>query len=190
MAVCLTKNAIHISVHPNYLITDIADFIIESVFVGIAGMLYLIKMFPKVIKSEKMFKRTYKHKSLFFGSVLGIICALAIQFITTTRFVFPVLIRKYSQSGYTGQRLIQGYTQALNTISNRLPQDIAACVPQINSVWQGVLLVNLPITFVKQFVIVVLTVILYPLLSPLLHYRFIPKQSMQLSHIPNPNDKG
>ena len=66
VAVCLIKNAIHISVHPNYLITDIADFIIESVFVGVAGMLYLIKMFPLILQPDWRLKTVLLRKVLLY----------------------------------------------------------------------------------------------------------------------------
>ena len=175
VAVCFVKNAIHIAVHTNYLITDFSNFIVESVFVAVSGMIYIRKMFPKKLKPEKVFKRTYKHKSLFFASFIGIICTLVMQFLTTNFFVYPMLINKYYNAGYTKENVIQTYAGAIGAIGNHLSQSLAALVPQIKSIWQGVLLINLPITFAKLFVIVVLTVIIYPLLSPILHYRFKPK---------------
>ena len=172
--VCLVKNVIHSAFANNYLIIDAANFIVESVFLAIAGAYYIRKMFPmkrEHSKHEKKIKRFYREKTIFVGSFIGIIASLPVKFIATNYFVYPLLEKEYAHQGVTAEKIVHNYNASIEAVCRHLPGSIASIIPEIKTVWQGILMINLPIAFVKLLLIVILTVIIYPFISPFLHSR-------------------
>ena len=185
VVVCLVKNIVHIAVMNNYLIIDASNFVVESVFVVVVGIYYISKMFPIkknapeaneplvydpfAYDSTMKFDRFFRGKTIIKGSLLGAVFALPVKFLTTNYFVYPMLEKQYSQYNVTEQKIISNYNVSIDAICGYLPQKIAALIPHVKTAWQGILMVNLPVTFVKLVFVVLLTLLIYPFISPLMH---------------------
>ena len=170
-AVCLLKFVLHIVIVPTAWISDIANLFVEEAFIITASVFYYKKQFHKKERNKQGKKRQYRRKRIIIGSLLGIIPALIIQFITNYYFVFPMLEKYYGQYGYTQADILQKYASSLDAISKHLPQAIASALPKITEIWQGILFFNLPFTLVKLIIAMLITALIYPIISPYLHFR-------------------
>ena len=86
-------------------------------------------------------------------------------------FVFPKLDWNYRYNGYSTAEIIEKYASSLDAISKHLPEAIASALPKITEIWQGILFFNLPFTFVKLIIAMLITDLIYPIISPYLHFR-------------------
>ena len=169
--VCLLKFALHIIIVPTAWISDIANFFVEEAFILTASVFYLKKHFHRKKKNKNGKTRQFRRKRIIIGSLIGIIPALIIQFITNYYFVFPMLEKYYGQYGYTQADILQKYASSLDAISKHLPQAIASALPKITEIWQGILFFNIPFTLVKLIIAMLVTALIYPIISPYLHFR-------------------
>ena len=164
---CLIKNIIHSLATGNTVIPDVSNFITEVAFLLVAGI-SSPRMSEKVAaKNEGIVSTSKRVKIKTLSSVMAIIIELIMQFAVTNLFVYPMLINSYPQA-YSKKVFLQSYNTALCSIQAHLPNGIGNFIPKIHSVWQGVLLVNIPITLIKLLVITLLTMLIYFLFLPLL----------------------
>jgi len=166
----LIKFLFYVIIEPTSFVSSVANFIIESIFISITGIYYLKSITPnKNAKNNEMDLKTRRQK-LFAGSVIGIIPALIAQFYLTNYFVFPTLVKNYRGVGYTFDFIFENYYSTIEAIRTRLPEAIGSLIPEIGELWQGTLLINLPITLLKLLLISLVAVWLYPPASPYLHF--------------------
>lgn len=178
IAACLVKNAVHMLVMGNTMIPDTANFITESVFLLAAGALFAVKTEETAHKTERPVSRGERLKWMLGGALAGMAAALVAQFGVTLIYVYPSLTEKYS-TAYSTEILLQAYQTTVTGLRAHLPAALASLLPDIHSLWQGVLMVNLPITLVKLCVVTLLTVAAYNLLLRALHVK-IPKSENQI----------
>ncbi len=173
IAVSFVKHALHILIAGNTMITDAANFIVEALFLLIAGAFYAVKAEKAAERTTEKLKKAPRAKLMLGGSVIAAVAALIIQFLLTVFLMYPMLMEKYSQV-YSKEGFIQSYNAVLDGIRAHLPNAVAGLIPGITAVWQGVLLVNLPVSLLKFAVVTVLAMIAYLLCLPLLYVK-IPK---------------
>ena len=169
--VCLLKFALHIVIVPTAWISDIANLLVEEAFIITASLFYYKKKLHKKKKDKKGKTRQFRRKRIIIGSLIGIIPALIIQFFMNKDFVFPWLEKQYGQYGYMKADVIQKYASSLESISKHLPEAIASALPKITEIWQGILFFNIPFTLVKLIIAMLITALIYPVISPYLHFR-------------------
>ena len=161
--VCLLKFALHIVILPTAAITDVSNCLTELAFLLTASVFYYKKQFHKKERNKQGKKRQYRRKRIIIGSLLGIIPALIIQFVTNYYFVFPMLEKYYGQYGYMQADILQKYATSFAAISENLPK--------ITKLWQGIIAFNLPMTLVKLLIVTIAVALIYPIISPYLHFR-------------------
>ena len=168
--VCFVKFFIHITFSSSSVIPDFASFITDSVFIAFAEIFYSSHMY--MAQDEEMnYKKFEREKTILFGGLLATIPTLILQFLLTEFFVFPKLEKYYAKSGITYEAILSNYAVSTEAIRNRFPGFIANHTPEIKAIWQGILAINLPITFVKLVLVTVVTMSIYRFISPFLHYR-------------------
>ena len=188
--ICFLKSLLGALIESNNAYSVAANFFVEAVFVGIAGFYYqrnVVKKKPNTAKSNSRVRTDYikeadkaesikkRRKGIFIGSLIGMPVSVIIQFFATVYFVFPTLEKLYSNYGYTRESIIENYADSAAAIASHLPKGIASIIPEITEIWQGTLMFNVPISIVKLLFITLLTMLIYPYISPYLHYRKKPK---------------
>lgn len=175
VAACLIKNIIHSVVTGNTFVPDMANFIAETAFLLVAGITS-----PRIREAVRLKNGGVVSNSKRVGvkalsSLLAIITELIIQFALTNIFVYPMLMKNYPFV-YTQLTFLQGYNEALDALQRHLPASVSALVPDIKYVWQGVLLINISVSFVKLVVAAVLTMLIYFLILPLIFPKISNKE--------------
>ena len=95
------------------------------------------------------FKKTKKRAVI--GAIVGALCMAAFSFPSNLFITYPMYIRLYGMS----EELILSMYQAI--------------VPSMKTLPQCLLVFNVPFTFVKAMISVVITLLIYKPLSPILH---------------------
>lgn len=133
--VCFLKNALHCLASKTFTVGELSNFILGAVFVGIAGLIYMIK------KSRKY---------AIIGSLVGSLAMAVVCFFSNMYITYPF----YAEVFTGGMDAILG-----------LYQDI---LPSMDSIWKSILVFNVPFTFAKGLVSVIITFLIYRKLSPIL----------------------
>lgn len=173
IAACLIKNVVHIFMTGNSFIPDTANFITESLLLLVTGILFMQKMEADADEAEEKIGRRQRIKHMLSAFAVGAAVALAAQFIITVLYIYPSLIENYDKI-YSPQVLLESYRNFISGIQAHLPSFAADWIPSIRHLWQGVLMINLPITLLKLCASAVPAVLLYTILLPQLYVR-IPK---------------
>ena len=170
IVVCFLKAVINAAFVNTAAITDVTNFFIESAFVGIAGVYYSERAILKISDYQEDEARKNRRRRIFFGGLLGSIPAMIIQYFLTGEFTIPMLEKYYGSYGYTKEALLFSYQRSAEEIALRLPAFLADKIPAITDMNRGILVLNLPITFAKLVLVTVVTMIIYPYISPFLHF--------------------
>ena len=97
----------------------------------------------------------YKHKKTrsgaFIGALVGALCMAVVSFFSNMYLVYPV---------YTNFMPMEMIIKAYSTI-----------LPSVTTLWQALLIFNVPFTFIKGLLCTVITFVLYKRLSPILKGR-------------------
>lgn len=133
--VCFLKNALHCLASKTFTVGELSNFILGAVFVGIAGLIYMIK------KSRKY---------AIIGSLVGSLAMAVVCFFSNMYITYPF----YAEVFAGGMDAILGLYQAI--------------LPSMDSIWKSILVFNVPFTFAKGLVSVVITFLVYRKLSPIL----------------------
>ncbi len=135
IVVCLLKNAIHCLVSETFTVGELSNFILGAVFVGIAGLVYMIKK---------------NRKYALIGALVGSLAMAVVCFFSNMYITYPF----YAEVFTGGMDAILGLYQAI--------------LPSMDSIWKSILVFNVPFTFAKGLVSVVITFLVYRKLSPIL----------------------
>ncbi len=133
--VCFLKNALHCLASKTFTVGELSNFILGAVFVGVAGLIYMIK------KSRKY---------AIIGSLVGSLAMAVVCFFSNMYITYPF----YAEVFAGGMDAILGLYQAI--------------LPSMDSIWKSILVFNVPFTFAKGLVSVVITFLVYRKLSPIL----------------------
>ncbi len=169
--ICLLKCAIHALVMPDYIVTDASAFVVEAVFVAFVGIFYSLRVFPINPRPDRTVGPYFRETTILLGGFLGLFVALPTHFLMTNYFLFPMFEKLYASADVTPQAIIKNYNVSLLAIRAHLPDTFGSLVPIVKEVWQGIVFVNLPVMAFKLLLITVLTALIYPFVSPFLHYR-------------------
>jgi riboflavin transporter FmnP len=170
--VCLLKFILVAVIKPASIASDIANFLVEAAFIITASLFYYKKNFRNSDNEKDGTVRLFRRRRIIIGSLIGIIPALIVQFITNLFIVFPLLERFYASYGYTKEEFLKQYQLAVDVLTEHSPGLLGKVLPEITDLWQGVLLFNLPATFMKLLAVSLITALIYPAISPFLHFDF------------------
>ena len=98
-----------------------------------------------------IYKRSHNKKGAMLGSVIGAVCMAVISVFTNYYVVYPIY------TVFMPMEAIIGAYQAI--------------LPSVKNLWQCLIVFNLPFTFVKGMLSVIITFLIYKPLSPVLKGR-------------------
>ena len=101
-----------------------------------------------VLPAGLLYKKKKNRKFALLGSVVGAVCMDAVSFVTNYFIVYPI---------YTNFMPMEQIIAAYQAI-----------LPRVTSLWQALLIFNVPFTFVKGMLCAILTFVVYKPLSPIL----------------------
>ncbi len=157
----------------------ISNVILDSVFVSVSSLLYARGMWSRnAIKKQMLIQDTNPEKLMGMQrrmitkcGLVGAVVTAPIAFVTTLYIVFPLVLRKYTIMGYTEEFYITMYNNALGSLNGYLPVPFSGIITKISSLAQGVLVYNVPITFIKLAFVALFVAIIFKPLSKILFYR-------------------
>ncbi|MBR1762012.1 MAG: hypothetical protein IJ731_01425 [Eubacterium sp.] len=155
-AMCLGKAIAHTLIHSDFLFFNIVSFLEESVFVLFAGFYYSKIVFIKMSFSSNEEIKQRRKAIIFFGSLIGTSISLVIHLVLSVAFSYSLSERFF---GLNSPSALGTYSESLKNIVN------------ITSLWQGILIIDLPVLLIKLLVISAAVSLIYPTISPFLHLR-------------------
>lgn len=102
-----------------------------------------------VVPAGLIYKRKKTRKAALIGTLIGVVCMTGMSLFTNYYIVYPV----YAALIIPMDLILQAYQ---------------AILPRVTTLWQALLIFNVPFTFVKGMLSVLLTFLTYKSLSPIL----------------------
>lgn len=133
----LVKNVIHLAVSQSGYVGELSNFILGSVFVLVAGLIY---------------KHKKTKKAAIIGGIVGALCMAVVSFPSNLYIVYPFYYNFMPKEAVLGV-----YVDVFSVLHIN-----------IKSVEQALLLYNVPFTFIKGLISVVVTTLVYQPLRPFL----------------------
>lgn len=134
----LVKNVIHLAVSQSGYVGELSNFLLGSVFVLVAGLIYKIK------KSKKW---------AILGGIIGALAMALVSLPSNMYIVYPFYYNFMPKEAVLGV-----YQTVFNDLFHM----------NIKSIEQGLLVYNVPFTFIKGLISVVVTTFIYQPLRPFL----------------------
>lgn len=177
VVISLIKNILFTVITPNSIATAAANIILDTVFLVLSSILYMRGMFSperyeknlKQLTTEGKLKDNRAMKVFTSGIIASAVTAL-ISVLTSNYILYPITIKYLAPMGFSVDILVEQYNSALEGVNRILPFT-AKIISHIDSLLQGILVFNAPVTFVKLFFVTLVTAVLYKPLSRFLHYR-------------------
>jgi riboflavin transporter FmnP len=172
--IALLKNVVHIIISRGGFVSELSNFILDSIFVTAAGLFYTRGMFAKA--SSGYSRHTDRRRqSIFMGGLIGTGVSTVAAYFLTTYVSYPLLIKQYVDYGVSEEIIIMNYQQALNRINTAFPEYFSTVKTSVESLSQAIMFFNVPINAAKYFIITIVSTIIYVFISPYLHFRRNPK---------------
>ena len=127
----------------------------SSAFIGELSNFLLGTLF--VLPAGYIYQHKRSKKNALLGSLVGALCMTALSFFTNNYIVYPV----YAKAFMPEQAILSAYQ---------------AILPGVKNLAQAILIFNVPFTFVKGMLDVLLTFLLYKRISPLILGESRPKK--------------
>ena len=180
IAVIVAKNIFYVLfMHTSVLATAISNIILDSLFVGIASSIYARGVFSPMAIERRMVARMEnpdnvpddRRRMIIKGGLIGAVVTTALSYVTIMYIIYPIIFRQFGSYGYTAEKYIYYYQDAITSLKSHLPASIGGILADITSLSQGVLTYNLPFTFIKLVLVSVIVALLFKPLSKILFYR-------------------
>lgn len=134
----LVKNVIHLAVSQSGYVGELSNFLLGSVFVLVAGLIYKVK------KTKK---------AAILGGIIGALAMAIVSLPSNMYIVYPFYYNFMPKEAVLGV-----YQTVFNDLFHM----------NIKSIEQGLLVYNVPFTFIKGLISVVVTTFIYQPLRPFL----------------------
>ena len=146
--------------------------VLDTIFVFIGGAFYSKRMFNVRKRNGRNLNGSKKKRQrIFFGGVIATFVTTLISYFLTTYISYPLIIKQFASKGVDNNYILSLYQAALNNLNRALPPYFSGRITEFKGVSQGILFYNMPLTVFKLLLITVLAVIIYPLISPYIHFR-------------------
>ena len=167
--IVVIKNLIYIAIKIKSLSVPsiITNIVLDTLFVYITGAFYSRKMFP--LDPEDRPVGDWRRLYILGGGAIGSGVAAVSSFFLAYYVTYPILFKNYA--GYSEEYIIYTYQLALDRLNSILPGKLSGIVNGIVSLKRGILIYNVPHTFLKYFIVAVIAAVIYNFLSPVLHFR-------------------
>ncbi|MBQ5430031.1 MAG: ECF transporter S component [Lachnospiraceae bacterium] len=135
----LIKNVLHLAASQSGFVGELCNFLFGAIFVLPAGIMY---------------KKNKCKKAAMIGSVAGAVAMAVLSFPINLLIVYP-----FYENFMKRELIIGAYNTILTVVHG----------PRLTELWQCLLMFNVPFTFVKGMISVVITWLIYKKISPVLH---------------------
>ena len=172
VAISLVKNLLSILIAPTSWITSMNNLILECIYLFVTSVLYrrMLKAKNKRLKEQRQHRRRYDAGRLLISSLGGTLISLVPQFFIT-RFIAYPLMEHFYKGRFSVETLLTQYGEGVTAFKNHMPAGIAAHIPDITGIGSGVLIVNLPVTFIKLMLVTLAAMLIMSFMLPFLQYR-------------------
>ena len=170
--ICFIKNVILILFRSTNIMSSLTNLLLDSSFVFIAGLIYSKSMFSgdkKVVQPKNNKRKDYRRRRIFLSSLSGAVISAVPQFFITRYIAYPGIVRL--NENITFDSILALYRESYDKLLGALPQFVSRIMPEMNSISKAIIIYNLPLTFIKLFIVTVFTALIYKYISPFLHYR-------------------
>ena len=164
--ITLLKSAIYTAFTEDTFYSNVTTFVIESVFVVFIDVFYSAYIADQMRKEEKL----NRPKAIFFAGIWASIPTLIAQFLIQRYFLFPKLDWNFRSRGISTNVLIETYATSVELIRSHLPEFLQNIIPKITEIWQAIVFVNMPVTFVKLMISTAIVIPIYLLTAAALHF--------------------
>ena len=177
VAIVLIKNGLFAIIMGDAVAaTAISNAIMDSAFVGVASFIFARGMFSPMAIEKRMMEdpegvRDNRGKMIFKSGLIGALVATPISYFTVTKIAQPMIFRQFGAYGYTAESYLVIYNDALRALNSHLPAPLNGIITEIPTLSRGVLIYNLPFTFLKYIAVTVIVAIIFKWLSKILFYR-------------------
>lgn len=134
----LVKNVIHLAVSQSGYVGELSNFLLGSVFVLVAGLIY---------------KKKKTKKAAIIGGIIGALCMALISFPSNLYIVYPFYYNFMPKEAVLGI-----YQEVFGRLFHF----------NVKTIEEGLLVFNVPFTFIKGLISVVVTTFIYQPLRPFL----------------------
>ncbi len=152
IAICLIKNLLHLTMTSTGGIGEISNFILGTAFVLPAGIIYHLR------KSRK---------SALLGSLIGAACMAGVSIISNYFLVYPIYYNIMPM-----ETIINAYRTAASVLSVEITW---------NTMLPYLVVFNMPFTFVKGILSVLVTFLIYKHISPIIKGTYSRKNKKEIS---------
>ena len=179
-ALVFIKNAIYILImQSSVFATALSNVILDTVFVGLASIIFARGMFSPMAIERRMMQemedpdrvRDERGRMIIKSGLIGALVTTPISYFTSMNIVYPLVFKQFGSYGYNADYYVVIYNDALRALNSHLPAPLNGIITEITSLSQGVLLYNLPITFVKLMLETIFVAIVFKWLTQILFYK-------------------
>ena len=150
----------------------LSGVILDTVFVVLGGSIYTKRMFGgSRSESSRRNNRVKYRKKVFNSGVIATAATTIVSYFLTTYVTYPLIIKQFASKGIDEYFILRLYQYALNNLNSVLPSFLSGRVSEFANLNQGILFYNMPLTVLKLLFITAVAVIIYPPLSPYIHFR-------------------
>ncbi len=150
----------------------LSNVILDSIFVTTGGWFYSRRMFsvnPK--KNKKPVNKDLRKRRIIMGGIISTIITTFVSFFLTRFVSYPLIIKQFASNGVNDGLILKQYQDSLNLINSSHPELFSSAIPKIDSLTSAILIYNMPVTLLKYLLIAVVAAIVYPIISPYIHFR-------------------
>ncbi len=174
-AVVLIKNLIYYFIYPTAFPSILGKIIIDILFILITC--YAAKLFMKTKGNKAWLKDRedkelpylpYNFKTVFASGFFASIAAAVGSAFTLKYVILPLMYHYFGSYGYTPQNIFKSYQIAYDALAKALPF-IKSVIPEMDSMVTGVILYNIPLTFVKCFLCLIFAIFTYYLVNNMIN---------------------
>ncbi|MBR4241525.1 MAG: ECF transporter S component [Eubacterium sp.] len=179
IAVSLLKNLLHIAITDNAFSADLVSFITSVVFLLIVGEYYSYKIYPHKKRKKRSGEgsnggekaKIHRRGTIIKGGLIALIPTLAIQFAMLNYYLFPTYDRKYGRMGFSADSVLAQYAECAAALAKKFPGAVGNFLLGLDKLWQYLLVFNIPATALKLILVSLIIALIYPVISPYLHFR-------------------
>ena len=150
----------------------LSNAVLDSVFVVIGGLFYSRRMYAVNSKiNNKPTNKDLRKRRIVLGGLIATIVTTVVSFFLTNYVSYPLIVKQFSSRGIDNSVLLQQYQDAIDLLNAYHPELFSTTVTKFDSLQQAILFYNIPLTLIKFLLIAIATAIVYPLISPYIHFR-------------------
>ena len=174
-AIVLIKNLLYYFIKPTTFPSIPSKIILDILFVLITC--YGAKLLMKTKRNRSRLNKreeknlpfmAYSINSVFISGIIGSVISAVGSAFTLKYTTLPLLYRYFGAYGYTPENVFKSYQIAYNGLSEALPF-IKTIIPAMDSMRAGVILYNIPLTFIKYLICTLFAIATYYFINSIIN---------------------